>query len=586
MSFVSPALMAAGDPVHDATQNEVDQVGKKSQDYSDSHSHSSAPLPEFTAVGRTSFEEYLWWAAARREVEDADKTEIVSKGITQLFHSKEKGEKDAGVEVTEATIVQGDDDLVGLTERQKELAVARRALRQAGWATIFFLITCDILGPFNAPYSIMSIGIAPGVCLYTLFGAVAAVTGGMLCRLFLRLDSVRFPIKTYGDLADRIFGRWARHLCSILQSIQLVLNVGLICLSNGQSLAQVTKYKLCFSVCVVIWAVVGFALGQIRGLAQFGVIANASVWLNLLVIFLSMGFVAHSAPNYAAAYSSYGISEGPVLVQAIVNQPLFAQVNGVFNMVFAYGGAMVFPEMLAEMRRPRDFLKGMAMAQILIYTCYLLYGVFVYCFQGQFTLAIAYQGVSKYSWQTVGNILGLISGIIAAGLYGNIGLKVLYVNIIEDLFKGPPMNSRGGRYIWTVLVFFYWSIAFVIGSAIPAVGALSGLVAAACIFQFTYTFPPALMLAFDIRVDAATKDEPFTTPGVKPQQYDSWTSMARWQRGIFGGGSKRVTYKVINFFFLLAALATAGLGLWATGTDLRESIQAGAASSFGCTAPV
>lgn len=35
------------------------------------------------------------------------------------------------------------------------------------------------------------------------------------------------------------------------------------------------------------------------------------------------------------------------------------QVNGIMNMVFAYGGAMIFPEFLAEMRRPMDFWKGM-----------------------------------------------------------------------------------------------------------------------------------------------------------------------------------------------------------------------------------
>jgi hypothetical protein len=45
-------------------------------------------------------------------------------------------------------------------------------------------------------------------------------------------------------------------------------------------------------------------------------------------------------------------------------------------------------------------------------------GLYVYSFQGQFTLAVAFQGVSKYSWQTVGNVFNLISTVIAGGLYG------------------------------------------------------------------------------------------------------------------------------------------------------------------------
>lgn len=62
-------------------------------------------------------------------------------------------------------------------------------------------------------------------------------------------------------------------------------------------------------------------------------------------------------------------------------------------------------------------------------------GVFVYSYQGQYTLPLAFQGVSKYAWQTVGNVLALITGIIAAGLYGNIGIKVAYYCLY------PPLSS-------------------------------------------------------------------------------------------------------------------------------------------------
>lgn len=75
-------------------------------------------------------------------------------------------------------------------------------------------------------------------------------------------------------------------------------------------------------------------------------------------------------------------------------------------------------------------------------------GVFVYSYQGQYVLGIAYQGVSKYAWQTVGNVMGLITGIIAAGLYGNIGIKVAYYSIVEDMFHGPALTSHAGKVIW------------------------------------------------------------------------------------------------------------------------------------------
>lgn len=303
---------------------------------------------------------------------------------------------------------------------------------------------------------------------------------------------------------------------------------------------------------------------------------------------LTMAFVAHSAPNYASAAATYGFPAGymdPVAISATVSLPIFSQVNGVFNMVFAYGGAMIFPEIMAEMRRPRDFIKGAAMAQVFIMIVYLFHGIFVYCFQGQYTLPVSYQGVSVYSWQTIGNAIGVTTGAIAAGLYGNIGLKILYIYFVEELLKGPSFMSVKGHFIWSSIVVVWWAVAYVIGAGIPAVGALSGLIAAMCIFHFTYTFPPLLMLGLDFQIDAGRADPPFV-PGQRHVQFDTWRSAARWKRGMFEGGRMRVMWKCLNILYLIAALATAGLGLWATGTDLQETIAAGAASSFGCAASV
>ena len=84
---------------------------------------------------------------------------------------------------------------------------------------------------------------------------------------------------------------------------------------------------------------------------------------------------------------------------------------------------MVFPEFMAEMKRPKDFLTGMWAAQAFIFFCYMLYGLFMYGYQGQYTINPSYLGVSRYSIQTAGNVFAMISGVIAAGLYGNIGIK-------------------------------------------------------------------------------------------------------------------------------------------------------------------
>lgn len=93
------------------------------------------------------------------------------------------------------------------------------------------------------------------------------------------------------------------------------------------------------------------------------------------------------------------------------------------NAVYAYSGTQIFLDFMAEMSQPRNFLKSMWGSQFFIYACYMLYGLFMYGYQGQYVQNPSYLGISPYSWSTVGNSLAMVTAIIAAALYGNIGLK-------------------------------------------------------------------------------------------------------------------------------------------------------------------
>ncbi len=252
------------------------------------------------------------------------------------------------------------------------------------------------------------------------------------------LDSYQYPVKGYGDLAFRLYGQWARYMFNILQSIQLICSVAVIIISNGEALSEASKFKLCYAICCLVWALAGFFLGQVRTLQKFGWLANFAVWINLLIMFITMGVAAHSPPLYSASGASAGYSVNPDLVtpnaagvypavahSAGLPDPsnFGASINGLMQAVYAYGGAMLFTEFMSEMKRPYDFLKGMWGAQFFIYICYMLYGLFMYGYQGQYLQNPSYLGISPYNWQTAGNVLAMVSALIAAALYGNIGVK-------------------------------------------------------------------------------------------------------------------------------------------------------------------
>ena len=139
--------------------------------------------------------------------------------------------------------------------------------------------------------------------------------GYLLWRMFLQLDSDRYPVKTYGDIAFRVYGQTVRYGVVFLQSFQLVFNVGIIIVLNGQSLSQMVakgpnmdQNGACFIALCFVFAISGMLLGQIRTLAKLGHLANFAIWLNIVIIISTMAVAAHTLPNYVGTFRSLSSS--------------------------------------------------------------------------------------------------------------------------------------------------------------------------------------------------------------------------------------------------------------------------------------
>lgn len=454
--------------------------------------------------------------------------------------------------------------------------------------SVFYLITTDILGPYNVAFAISGLGYGPGVILYTAFFVTGVYSASLLWKVFCGLDSTRFPLRNYGDLAFRIYGHTARTVVNVLQSFQFFLNVAMLIVSNGQGLVQMAagengKGYLCFVVAEVVFTIAGFLLGQIRTLQRLSWLSNISIWLNIIVMITTMVVVHQYPPNYQLIQTSENIPPGPVYTYKWwpPSSSLENRMSSVMNCVFAYGGATIFTELMAEMRRPWDFWKGLICAEIFIYCCYLLMGLVIYSAQGQFTYNIAYQGISNsaYRFQTLGNAISFASGLIAALLYGNIGVKVFYSAVFRDLLKFPSLNEKKGKWIWVFFIPVYWALAFIVAAAIPQINNLTVFVGALCIFQFSYTFPPLLKFGYNIHRDAITDNESYDPQtGVVSRVDGTWK---RWARGF----NKKWPENTFNVLYGLASLATAGMGLWAAIQGMRQSFASTPLTPFTCKSP-
>lgn len=547
-------------------------------------------------------EEFLYAAKIQRELEkSADygeaaptiplwsviKTKLLNKPSstsTNVTLSKEKSPStDSDLIVNEKT--NENFDLIS-EPIQNSKENANRMLRVASWGSVFYLITTDILGPTSAPYAIAQLGYVPGALLYFLFGVAAAYCGVLLWKQFLALDSCKYPLRNYGDIVGRIYGRRTRYAIDFFQSVQLFCNVAVIILGNGQGLSQVAKGKGCYTILIFVWAIAGSIVGQIKTLAKFGFLANAAIWMNVFVIIATMACVSAFPPNYVAALGTTGAVKGDIITKVIISgsgkESFQSQLNACMNIVYSYGGALVFIEFMSEMKRPWDFWKGMACAQLFIFSIYLIFAMVVYAYQGQFVINPANQGISNYGWQTATNIINLVSALIAAGLYGNVGIKCLYTSVCQRFFKWPSLESKKGRLIWTIFVCVYWAIAFVFAAAIPNFSSLVSLIGAVCILQFSYTFPFIMQFGFDIQLGAMEADGEYDHENKITHRIDSWKNWSRYSRGF----KQKWFLNTCHLILFLASAATAALGIYASSMSLKAAFQSGTTTSFTCKSPV
>lgn len=511
---------------------------------------------EYNSADDVPLETLMDYAKLERELEDCD-------------YDQKKGK-----EVDQSRLQQLIDEL-GLRD---ELSAANRALKMATWFNIFTLLTTDILGPQKAPWAFAQLGYVPASLIYVTFGIVATYAGLLLAYMYLKLSSSRYPLRNYSELAPRAMGkavgRWVKFIMDGMQIVQFVFLLSGLILQNGQALSQMAKGSACFSGVMFAFAAAGMLINQIRSLTHLSKLTTFNFCINLLVLFVTMGVVAHSAPNYLSAERNNGVSgTTKVVTEIIAKNTMSKKFVGAMNISYAYGGAMLFVEFLGEMRRPKDFWKGLCCAQFIIIVVYLIYGIVVYKFQGQFSINPANQGISLYKWQTAMNALIMFTQFVSAAIYSNVALKVIYRSIIERIFHGPPMITVKGRVIWSIAVVVYYCFGYIVASAIPQFSNVTGFFAAILMVPFSYLFPSLLTLCMRIRHDGMKKgfqNVEFTNP--------KWWNAVLWNRWYF---------KIIDVIVVFGGLACIGLGAWSSVSSMIDTFrEQGASTSFGCTPPV
>ncbi len=126
-----------------------------------------------------------------------------------------------------------------------------------------------------------SVGYGAGVALYIIFGIAATFSGWAIWKVFLELDSSRYPMMSFGDPFFRMFGKKSRHFINVAQSLQQFMTVAILILSKSLNIDQLAHSSLCFSGVMVLVMGIGMISGIIRSLKKIGWLSQAAVFMNI-----------------------------------------------------------------------------------------------------------------------------------------------------------------------------------------------------------------------------------------------------------------------------------------------------------------
>jgi len=220
-------------------------------------------------------------------------------------------------------------------------------------------------------------------------------------------------------------------------------------------------------------------------------------------------------------------------------------------------------EIMAEMKDPREFRVSFLWGMVVVITLYLSFGLGMYAIQGVYSANPANQGLTPFAPQTALNIVTVLTLVISGFLYANCGCKIIYANILVDLFHAPPLNSRKGAMWWVITTFFFWWSAFVLAEVVPQFSAFTGIVSSIVMMQFSYILPAFMNVMHEWAEDG------------EKHGASSWVSyMTRlWYQ------------KIWDIVLILASLTLSGMGAWGSVETLISALNTGSTSIFGCNGP-
>ncbi|GAA6027428.1 hypothetical protein JCM8097_007858 [Rhodosporidiobolus ruineniae] len=417
-----------------------------------------------------------------------------SASSTTATTTKEEN-KDEGLEVTEGRRPAQDLEAVPEeTESVDAVFGARKGegavdYRKVGWlSTSVLLAKTQIgLGVLSIPSVFDTLGLATGIiCLVVI---AAWTTWSAYCIAWFK--RAHPEVYSLADAVHLMGGPIAGYMFDAFYFIFMLFVAGLQFLTIATALNGISLHATCTAVFVAVSAIFCIPIASLRKLNNISSITWIGVTSIIVAVFTVTIAVPIGRPALAPPTGDYTIE------RVIWGTPTFASgMNAVASVVSAYAGVPAFMAIQSEMRDYRDFSKSLLLCQSVVTVIYIVVGVVVYWYAGQYVASPAL-GTAGTLMKRISYGLALPGLVVGAILFVHLSAKFLFVRIL----KGSHHLSHSTRThyaVWFSCTFGCGIVGYILASAIPVFGGLLGLIGA-CFGTAMSLHAESWMWLFDTR---------------------------------------------------------------------------------------
>ncbi|KAI4851214.1 putative amino acid transporter [Aureobasidium sp. EXF-8845] len=423
-------------------------------------------------------------------------------------------------------------------------------LRTMSWQKCAALLCGDqvCLAIMAQSWSLSVLGWVPGIITMLVSGILFYITSITMHSYIMKNPSIR-DIADFGYFA---FGksRLAYEFSSAMLLANNVLLVGFHVLTGAKIINTLSDHSMCtviFSVIVTIMGVVMSIPRTLKHVSFMSMFSAACMGIAILLFLVFAGIEV--APGYG--YNGTYPKAGPVKTYAFppAGTTWVACMNAVLNITFLWVPQALFPTFIAEMERPQDFPKALAVLAGISGFLFIVPPAIGFRYLGQYATAPAFGSLSVVAYKKSSFAFIIVPTLVIGVIYANVSAKLVFRRIMGTS-RHAHSNTVIGWGVWMAVMTAIWFVAFIFAEIIPSMGDFLSLLGAAFDSFFGFIF----------------------------------FALAYWQMysGQLFAGAKRSVMTIVHIFIMICGLFLLGPGLYAAVEAIIADYAGSTRPAFAC----